>query len=79
MKRNSAGRRIYSAEQLEKLQTIKHLLKREKLTVKGARSRLAKMKDSPDKLKSKDPRQALLWVQKELISIRNSLAAGPQS
>ena len=40
IKRNSAGRRIYSTGQVEKLKTIRRLLHDEKLTVRGAQQRL---------------------------------------
>jgi DNA-binding transcriptional MerR regulator len=70
-KRNSAGRRIYSGQQLEKLQLIRHLLHEEKLTVKGARRQLAKMAAQPGQpAASKGQRETLLWLKKELISIR---------
>ena len=45
--RNSAGRRIYSEAQLERLQLVKHLIRTEKLTVSGARRQLAKMSSQP--------------------------------
>jgi DNA-binding transcriptional MerR regulator len=69
--RNSARRRIYSEPQIERLQLIKHLVRNEKLTVQGARRQLAKM---PSQLKPaavrEDQRQTLLWLKKELLSIR---------
>jgi DNA-binding transcriptional MerR regulator len=69
--RNSAGRRIYSEAQVERLQLIKHLVRNEKLTVKGARRQLARTPSQP-KLPAahKDQRQTLLWLKKELVSIR---------
>jgi DNA-binding transcriptional MerR regulator len=70
-KRNSARRRIYSETQLERLQLIKHLVRTEKLTVPGARRQLARMSDQPAQpAASKDHRQTLLWLKKELLSIR---------
>ena len=69
--RNSAGRRIYNAAQLERLQLIKHLVRTEKLTVSGARRQIAKMSTQPTAPESSgDHRQALLWLKKELVSIR---------
>ncbi len=74
IKRNSAGRRIYSDAQIDKLQLVKHLLRREKLTVKGARRQLAGMKPEPGQVPdSKSRSQALLWLKKELITIRGLL------
>jgi len=66
--RNSAGRRIYNEAQLERLQLIKHLVRTEKLTVAGARRQLAKMPAQP--AAPSNPRQALLWLKKELVSVR---------
>lgn len=73
-KRNSAGRRIVSAEQLKKLELIQHLIHREKMTVKGAKRKLAllgtKGEELPD---TRDARQILLWLKKELIQLRGTL------
>ena len=72
--RNSAGRRIYNDAQLERLQLIKHLIRTEKLTVAGARRQLVKMSTPPTASEvSSDQRQTLLWLKKELISIRAQL------
>jgi DNA-binding transcriptional MerR regulator len=78
LKRNSAGRRILSSAQMERLRLIKHLLRDEKLTVKGAKRQLTKMNSQPTQpAASKDARQTLLWLKKELISVREML--GPES
>ena len=72
--RNSAGRRIYNEAQLERLQLIKHLIRIEKLTVAGARRQLVKMPAHPAQPAApSNPRQALLWLKKELVSIRAQL------
>ena len=72
--RNSAGRRIYSEAQLERLQLVKHLIRTEKLTVAGARRQLAKMPVQPAQLAfPDDPRQTLLWLKRELLSIKTLL------
>jgi len=77
--RNSAGRRIYSEAQLERLQLIKHLIRTEKLTVAGARRQLAKMSTQPAQstapAASADHRQTLLWLKRELLSIKTKLDA----
>ncbi len=72
-RRNSAGRRIYSAEQIEKLRLIKHLVHTERLTVKGARRRLAGMSSAAPA--AKDRRTTLLWIKKELVSIQALLSS----
>ncbi len=76
--RNSAGRRIYSQTQLERLQLVKHLVRTEKLTVAGARRQLAKMPAQPAQLAfPDDPRQTLLWLKRELLAIRSQLQGNP--
>ncbi len=72
-RRNSAGRRIYSSEQIEKLRLIKHLVYTEKLTIKGARRRLTGM--SPAAALPKDRRALLLWLKKELVALQALLAS----
>ncbi|MEO0050591.1 MAG: MerR family transcriptional regulator [candidate division WOR-3 bacterium] len=79
-KRNSAGRRIISKEQLEKLELIQHLLHREKMTIKGAKRKLAAMSTKTDELPDpKNTRQVLLWLKRELISLRATLEAGKKT
>jgi DNA-binding transcriptional MerR regulator len=70
-KRNSARRRIYTEAQLEQLHLIKHLVRTEKLTVQGARRQLARMSAQPAQPATpEDQRQTLLWLKKELLSMR---------
>ena len=77
--RNSAGRRIYSEAQLERLQLIKHLVRTEKHTVAGARRQLTKMPAQPSKPPaSADQRQTLIWLKRELLSIKTLLEASPR-
>ncbi len=72
--RNSAGRRIYNEAQVERLQLVKHLVRAEKLTVAGARRQLAKMPVQPNQpAATSAPHQTLLWLKKELISIRGTI------
>ncbi|MCX6842272.1 MAG: MerR family transcriptional regulator [candidate division WOR-3 bacterium] len=74
--RNSAGRRIYTDAQLERLQLIKHLVRTEKLTVTGARRQLAKMSANPTPTAApRDPRQTHLWLKKELVALRSLLGS----
>jgi DNA-binding transcriptional MerR regulator len=80
-KRNSAGRRIYSAAQVERLGLIRHLVHEEKLTVKGARQRLDHTESStrPATGGSDDFRSKLAELRQALVSIRSMLdAAKPQ-
>jgi len=76
--RNSARRRIYTDAQLERLQLVKHLVRTEKLTVAGARRQLTKMSARPTQpAASRDDHQTLLWLKKELVSIRGLLESRP--
>jgi DNA-binding transcriptional MerR regulator len=73
--RNSAGRRIYTQAQVERLLLIKHLVRHDRLTVAGARRQLAKTPAQPKPTAvPKDLRQTLFWLKKELVSIRALLA-----
>ncbi|MFO7676041.1 MAG: MerR family transcriptional regulator [bacterium] len=76
VKRNSAGRRIYSDDQLEKLRLIKHMVRREGLTVEGARRRLARPRAKQQALDFKDDRAKLLALKRELLAIRGLLEPG---
>jgi len=77
VKRNSAGRRIYSDAQLERLEVIRHLVCRDKLTVRAARRQLARMRSAPPPpAGTNDLRPALLWLKKELVSIRALIRTG---
>jgi DNA-binding transcriptional MerR regulator len=74
--RNSADRRIYNETQLERLQLIKHLIRAQKLTVAGARRQLAKMPAQPTQpATTRDHRQTLLWLKRELVAIKALLGA----
>jgi DNA-binding transcriptional MerR regulator len=76
--RNSAGRRIYSESQLERLQVIKHLVRSEGLTIQGARRQLARMPAQPKPATTdRDHRQTLLWLKRELVSVKALLDAHP--
>ncbi|MGB9743012.1 MAG: MerR family transcriptional regulator [candidate division WOR-3 bacterium] len=75
--RNTAGRRIISDEQLQKLELIQHLLYREKMTIKGAKKKLQAMNVRSEELpQTRDSREVLLWLKKELIGLRTRLQAG---
>lgn len=47
VKRNSAGRRVYTSGQLERLRDIRRLVHIEKLTIRGARRRLQQSGKGP--------------------------------
>jgi|UniRef100_A0A7V3PTV1 DNA-binding transcriptional MerR regulator len=75
--RNSAGRRIIADEQLKKLELIQHLLHREKMTIKGAKKKLQAMSmRATEPPQSRDSREVLLWLKKELIGLRTLLETG---
>ena len=76
VKRNSAGRRIYSDEQLERLKLIRRLVRDEKLTIQGARRQLTRMHPAGRKVDDrKGYRQTLLWFKKELLGVRDLLTS----
>lgn len=75
LKRNSAGRRIVSETQIQKLEYVRHLLHDEKLTIRGARRRLDQSRASPQ-TGDADPRVLLSWVRQELGALKALL--GPE-
>jgi DNA-binding transcriptional MerR regulator len=76
-KRNSAGRRIYSSAQVERLGLIKHLVYEERLTVKGAKRRLGRLESGqPSASDSRDNKLDLAWLRQELAAVRQALAEG---
>ena len=73
--RNSAGRRIYREEQIEKLKRIKFLRYGEKLTIQGAKRKIVKLQQvDSGKSPSGEGVALLLWLKEELIAIRDLLA-----
>lgn len=74
--RNSAGRRIYSQEQIDKFGRIKFLRYDEKMTIKGARNRLSMLSRASQgkRLKGED-KALLLWLRKELTDLRDMLSS----
>jgi DNA-binding transcriptional MerR regulator len=73
--RNSAGRRIYSQDQVEKLRRIKFLRYDEQFTTRGARSKLAALsRVEHSKALPREHRATLLWLKKELTSLRDALS-----
>lgn len=76
-KRNSAGRRVVSSQQLKKLEVIRHLLRKEGLTVRGARRKLTAMQSEPTTTQTDGRRrELLLWFKRELLMLRSTLEAG---
>ncbi|MDH5185840.1 MAG: MerR family transcriptional regulator [candidate division WOR-3 bacterium] len=74
--KNSAGRRIYSSNDVEKLALIRHLLYKDLYTIQGAKRKLAAMrKFSTGKTDKKEYQNALLNLKKELIALKTQLTA----
>ena len=71
--RNSSGRQIFSQEDIDKMLLIKHLRQQEKLTLSGIKRKLAEMKELPKSKEDGKYRQSILWLQKELLSVKNLL------
>lgn len=68
--KNSAGRRIFSEADIEKILLIKHFRNQEKLTLTGIKRKLAARTEPEPKRKI---HETLLWIQKELLLIKNIL------
>jgi DNA-binding transcriptional MerR regulator len=74
--KNSAGRRIYTDNDIEKLAAIRHLLYRDHYTVQGAKRKLDVMRKFPTgKANKREYQNALLHLKKELIALKTQLLA----
>ena len=73
LEQNSSGRKIFAQEDIDKMLLIKHLRTQEKLTLSGIKRRLEEMKQTPKSKEAGKNRQNLLWIQKELLSVKNLL------
>lgn len=74
-KMNSAGRRIYTQSDIEKLAAVRHLIYRDLFTIKGAQKRLEKMRKFPKgKSGRREYQNALLFLKKELIGLKTQLS-----
>lgn len=71
--KNSSGRKIFAQEDVDKILLIKHLRQQEKLTLTGIKRRLHEMKDVPRSKQVGKYRQNILWIQKELLAVKNVL------
>ncbi|MEO0073268.1 MAG: MerR family transcriptional regulator [candidate division WOR-3 bacterium] len=77
LKRNSAGRRVISARQLEKLELIRHLIHHEGLTVRAVRQRLERSGSAPSASALTDEQlKTITLIQRELIALRTLLMSG---
>lgn len=74
--KNSAGRRIYSQTDIEKLATIRHLLYKDQYTIQGAKRKLETMRKSlSSNVKKKEFQNLLLYLKKELVTLKTQLSA----
>jgi len=76
--KSRAGQRLYTRENLELILNIRHLLYQEKLTIAGARKRIAKPSDLNDKMVSEEVTDAgknnlLDEVRQDLRDLRDLL------
>ena len=72
--RNSAGRRVYTQEQVDKMSRIKFLRNEENLTIAGARKKLSTLaRLDHEKPRRKETGETLLWLRKELSELRDLL------
>ncbi len=74
--KNSAGRRIYSQSDVEKLSSIRHLLYRNHYTIEGAKRKIESMrKFNRTAGKKKEFQNTLLYIKKELIALKTRLSS----
>jgi DNA-binding transcriptional MerR regulator len=74
--RNSAGRRIYTREQVDKLAQIKFLRYHEKMTVNGTRRKLERIRKVTPGSKTEAGRaELLLWLEEEITALRDLLGS----
>ncbi len=73
LQKNSSGRKIFSQDDIDKILLIKHLRQQEKLTLTGIKRRLREMKNIPKSKQNSKYRQNILWIQKELLAVKNLL------
>ena len=66
-RKNRAGRRVYTQEDVAVVQRIKHLLRKEKYTIEGARQVLEREEETSDS------RQELLRLRAFLEDLRDQL------
>jgi DNA-binding transcriptional MerR regulator len=71
-RKTSTGQRIYSKEDLEVIFTIKNLLYNEKLTIEGARKKIATTKGKPN-LQSETPEISREELVSTLVEVREEL------
>lgn len=67
-KRSKKGNRIFTKEELKKVQMIHHLLKNEKLTIEGAKQRMANRADEVEY--KYDITQRLLAIKQQLLDLK---------
>jgi len=73
LKENSSGRKIFSQDDIDKLLLIKHLRRQERLPLTGIKKRISELKEIPKHKNAAMNKQQLLWLQKELLTIKNLL------
>lgn len=74
-KKNSKGIRQYTAQDIEQIRKVNHLVKEKSLTIKGAKSQLDK--NVPVTADTHDIVERLKYVRQELTSILSELDATP--
>lgn len=70
-RRTAKGNRQYTAEDIETLKQIKHLLKNEGLTIEGAARQLSDSRSSVDK--AVKALESLKEIRSQLVEIRKTL------
>lgn len=70
-RKNRAGRRAYTEDDIRMVRRVQHLLKEEKYTLEGARQVLAR--EAADDASQADRRDALLQLRAFLVDLRDRL------
>ncbi|MBS4015106.1 MAG: MerR family transcriptional regulator [Candidatus Latescibacteria bacterium] len=73
LKENSAGRKIFTQEDIDQILMIKHLRYDEKLTIVGIKRKLRELKNNNKSNKTDITKKSIMLIQKELIAIKNLL------
>ena len=71
-RKNRAGRRVYTAEDIAVVERIQHLLREEKYTIEGAKQALAREAEDPEAAEAKRQLQELRAFLEKLLETLGS-------
>jgi DNA-binding transcriptional MerR regulator len=73
LKENSAGRKIFTQDDIDQILMIKHLRYDERLTIVGIKRKLRELKNNNTSNRTDITKKSIMLIQKELIAIKNLL------